>query len=78
MDPSSSKCQALLLRVKMPKSEKNEIRVDLEPNQIWIQSFDYNLRYYLPCEVQKDKCKSRWDETKKILEITLIKKSAEI
>lgn len=75
IDPSSSKCQELMLKVKLPGSFLKEIQMEIDKDILWIQTSIYNLYYHIPYKIDNTKTKSKWIKDKEELHVfmTMIK-----
>lgn len=71
LDPSSSKCQELLLKVKLPGTVLAEIQTDVEQDRFWLQTPIYNLLYYIPYEVDKKSISAKWVTDKEELRVSM-------
>ena len=60
IDPSSVKCQELLLKVKLPGTFLAEIVTDIEGDKFWLQTPIYSLIYYIPYQIEKKNVKVKW------------------
>ncbi len=71
IDPSSSKCQSLLLKVKLPGTHLREIQTDIEGSKFWLQTPSYNLLYYVPYEFDKNNVNAKWVKDKEELHVDI-------
>ena len=71
MDPSSNKCQYMVLKVKLPNTDLKTIVMDMDEEQVWIQTPYYNLNYFLPYKVKKESVKSEWSAKKSELSVSM-------
>ena len=71
MDPSSVKCQELLLKVKLPGNVLAEIQTDIEEDRFWVQTPTYNLLYYIPYPIDKKSVKAKWVKDKEELHVSM-------
>eukprot|EP00825_Cyclidium_porcatum_P000781 TRINITY_DN10314_c0_g1_i2.p1 TRINITY_DN10314_c0_g1~~TRINITY_DN10314_c0_g1_i2.p1 ORF type:complete len:301 (+),score=69.39 TRINITY_DN10314_c0_g1_i2:11-913(+) len=70
MDPTSTKCQELLIKIKLPDTQYKEISLDVNKNAIVLQCPKYYLHHVLPYTVKDKEGKAKWISDKCILEIT--------
>eukprot|EP00357_Protocruzia_adherens_P019821 CAMPEP_0115005364 /NCGR_PEP_ID=MMETSP0216-20121206/19813_1 /TAXON_ID=223996 /ORGANISM="Protocruzia adherens, Strain Boccale" /LENGTH=211 /DNA_ID=CAMNT_0002371647 /DNA_START=46 /DNA_END=678 /DNA_ORIENTATION=+ len=71
MDPSTTTCQDLLMKIKMPGAKLAEISLDVQTQAVNIQSSKYVLHHVLPYKVEKDKGNAKWDRDTETLILTL-------
>jgi len=70
-DPSSTSCEAMVVRVKLPGESVSEIDLDVKPQAIVVRSPRFRLVTYLPHPVRHQEGKARWLKDKGVLEVTL-------
>ncbi|TNV74304.1 hypothetical protein FGO68_gene4406 [Halteria grandinella] len=70
-DPSSMHCDSLLVEVWLPGAKVNQVQLDIQGQQIVVQSPFHVLKQFLPYPVNKDKGKAKFDSDKGILSVTL-------
>jgi len=71
MDPSSTKCQELLMKVKLPKTVFKDVSLDVTEQAVCVQTSKYFLYHYLPYPVNEKEGKAQWLSDKNILQIIL-------
>lgn len=69
MDPSSTKCQALLIKVRLPETKLSEIQCDLNKDSILIQTPKFFLHHFLNHEVKDKDSKAKWVSDKEELHV---------
>ncbi|KAA0156847.1 hypothetical protein FNF29_00957 [Cafeteria roenbergensis] len=70
-DPSSAKCDFLVVRVKLPGEAVSEVDLDVKPQAIVVRSPKFRLATYLPHRVKHEDGKARWIASKSMLEVVL-------
>lgn len=70
MDPTSTKCQELLIKIKLPDTQYKEISLDVNKNALVLQCPKYYLHHILPYTVKDKEGKAKWVTDKNMLEIT--------
>ena len=73
-DPSSTHCDSLLVKVKLPGTKFAHVQLDVKgetKQQLVIQAPNYYLSTMLPYSVDKDNGKAKYDSDKQELSITL-------
>jgi hypothetical protein len=70
-DASSTHCDSILVKVWLPNTKMSQVQVDIQKQQICVQSPDYCLKHFLPYPVDKDKGKAQFDTDKGILSVTV-------
>jgi len=71
IDPSSTKCQELLMKVYLPKTRFKDVSLDVTDQVVCIQSSKYYLYHILPYKVNDKEGKAQWVSDKEMLTITL-------
>eukprot|EP00331_Platyophrya_macrostoma_P026515 CAMPEP_0176438690 /NCGR_PEP_ID=MMETSP0127-20121128/19452_1 /TAXON_ID=938130 /ORGANISM="Platyophrya macrostoma, Strain WH" /LENGTH=204 /DNA_ID=CAMNT_0017822725 /DNA_START=41 /DNA_END=655 /DNA_ORIENTATION=+ len=71
MDPSTSKCQELLLKVYLPGTPFKDVQLDVKEQVVVVQSSKYYLQHVLPYRVNEKDGKAQWVSDKNTLEIRL-------
>ncbi|KAM3137934.1 hypothetical protein pb186bvf_010015 [Paramecium bursaria] len=71
IDPSSLKCQALLLKIQLPNTKGSELQLEVYKQELVLQTTKYYLDYILPYQVQEKNGKAKWISDKFVLEIEL-------
>ena len=73
-DPSSTHCDALLVKIKLPGTKFANVQLDVKgktKQQLVIQAPNYYLSTMLPYPVNKEKGKAQFDSDKCLLSVTL-------
>ena len=70
-DASSNHCDSIVVKIWLPGTKLNQVQVDIQQQQICVQSPDYVLKHFLPYPVNKDKGRAQFDSDKSILSVTL-------
>ena len=71
-DPSSTHCDAILVKVWLPNTKFKNVELDVKGgNQIIVQSPNFVLNKLLPFPVDKNGGKAKFDSDKCLLEVTL-------
>lgn len=60
LDPSSTKSQALLIKIKLPNTHLAEIQCDLNKTSILLQTPKYFLHHYFNHEIKDKDGKAKW------------------
>ena len=60
LDPSSTKCQAMLIKIKLPGSKLSEIQCDLDKSSILLQTPKYFLHHFFNQEIKDKDSKAKW------------------
>ncbi len=71
LDPSTAKCQDLLMKVQLPDTKIKEITLDIKEQRVLLQSPKFFLNHALPYKVHEKDCRAKWISDKYVLEITL-------
>jgi len=71
IDPSSNKCQELLMKIKLPNTTFKDVALDVTEQAVCVQSSKYFLYHILPYPVNEKEGKAQWLSDKNILQITL-------
>jgi dynein assembly factor 6, axonemal len=76
-DPSSTSCEGITVKIKLPGCWMQDIQVDVKKQEVHIQSSRFVLHHILPYPVDSEKGKAKWDKEKEtlILELITIKPS---
>jgi len=69
-DPTSTKCQALLLKVHLPGQKYKEISLDVNKSAMVIQSTRFYLHFAFPYEVRDKEGRAQWLAEKQELQLT--------
>jgi len=71
MDPSTTKCQSILLKIQLPETKHKEIQLDINKYGMVIQTPKYYLHHQFCYEVNEKQGNCKWVSDKYILELTL-------
>ncbi|EAR98074.1 pre-RNA processing PIH1/Nop17 protein (macronuclear) [Tetrahymena thermophila SB210] len=71
MDPTSTKCQELLVKVFMPNTRFKEVQLDINSTAMVVQSPDFYVHHIFPYPVKDKDGKAQWITDKCILQLTL-------
>lgn len=67
LDPSSTKCQALVIKIKLPGTKLPEIQCDLNPTSILLQTPKFFLHHFFNHEIKDKDGKASWVSDKETL-----------
>ena len=67
MDPTSTKCQELLIKVMLPETKLSEISCDVTKEAMVIQAPKYYLHHIFPYEVKDKDGQCKWVSDKETL-----------
>jgi hypothetical protein len=70
-DPSSSHCEAMVVRIECPNHRLEDIELDVKKQKIVLESSTLKLSTYLPYPVRHQDGQAKWDKVKQTLTITL-------
>nr|CUU97562.1 hypothetical transcript [Hymenolepis microstoma] len=65
-------CEYLVVSVKLPKTTKDEIKLDVKEQFLDLRSKKFKLGLHLPNPVKPESSKAKWMPEKSTLEITLL------
>jgi dynein assembly factor 6, axonemal len=71
MDPSTAKCQDLLIKFELPQTKLSEINLEVQPQRLILQCPKFFINYYLPFKVKDKESSAKWVSDKEVLEVTL-------
>lgn len=71
LDPSSTKCQELLIKIHLPGSRMADISLDVEPRVLKLQAPKFALNLGLPHTVLSKEGNAKWDSKTSKLMISL-------
>jgi dynein assembly factor 6, axonemal len=71
MDPSSTRCQELTMKIKLPGVEHKQIQVDLTATSLVLQTPRHYLHHFFPYRVRDKQAKAKWVSDKNLLELFL-------
>jgi len=69
MDPSSDRCQELLIKIWLPDTQLKDISVDVMEDRLLLQAPRHRLNLALPHKVKKDSGNAKWDKVAGLLSI---------
>lgn len=69
MDPSSNKCQEIIMKIQLPNTNIKEVSLDLKQNKIILETPKYFLDHYLPYNIKEKESTAKWIKDKNILEV---------
>eukprot|EP00913_Durusdinium_trenchii_P020108 g18896.t1 len=69
MDPSSDRCQELLIKVWLPGEQLRDISVDVLEDRLLLQATKHQLNVALPHKVRKDAGNAKWDKLQGVLSV---------
>ena len=59
----------MILKVKLPNTNLKTIQIEINKDEMWIQTPKYNLHYYFPYKINEKSLKNKWIKQKEMLEI---------
>merc|ERR1712151_1116835 len=71
MDPSSDRCQELLIKIWLPETQLKDISVDVMEDRILLQAPRHRLNLALPHKVKKDSGNAKWDKVAGLLSVVV-------
>jgi len=71
VDPSSSSCQQLVLKINLPGNKMSDLDLDVQKQSLVLSSPDYLLATYLPLPVDHSRGKAQWDAKSEMLLVSL-------
>lgn len=71
MDPSTAKCQDLLIKIQLPGTKLKEITLDVTKQRVIIQTPNFFLNHVLPYAIKEKEANAKWISDKYVLELTL-------
>lgn len=71
VDPSSTKCQELLMKISLPGAKYKDVTLDVTEQVVCVQTAKYYLYHVLPYKVNEKEGKAQWISDKNILQLTL-------
>ncbi len=71
MDPTSMKCQCLLMTIMIPDTKFSEVQLEVTKQNVIVQSPSYFLNHTLPYEVNSKEGSAKWISDKYTLELSL-------
>merc|ERR1712187_466315 len=71
MDPSSYRCQELLVKIWLPETQIKDISLDVLEDRVLLQAPKYRLNLALPHKVKKDAGNAKWDKLAGLLSVVI-------
>lgn len=71
MDPSSDRCQELLIKIWLPDTQLKDISVDVMEDRVLLQAPRHRLNLALPHKVKKDSGNAKWDKVAGLLSVVV-------
>ncbi|OLP85986.1 hypothetical protein AK812_SmicGene32960 [Symbiodinium microadriaticum] len=71
MDPSSDRCQELLIKIWLPGTQLKDISLDVLEDRILLQAPKHQLNLALPHRVRKDSGNAKWDKLAGMLSVVV-------
>merc|ERR1719436_1708470 len=71
MDPSSDRCQELLVKIWLPDTQLKDISVDVMEDRLLLQAPRHRLNLALPHKVKKDSGNAKWDKLAGLLSVVV-------
>lgn len=69
LDPSSDRCQELLIKIWLPDTSLKDISVDVLEDRLLLQAPKHRLNLALPHKVKKDSGNAKWDKLQGVLSV---------
>jgi len=69
LDPSTTKCQCILVKIKLPGTKLAEIQCDLNKQSLLLQTPKYFLHHYFNHEIKDKDSKAKWVSDKEELHV---------
>uniref|UniRef100_T1IHK1 PIH1D1/2/3 CS-like domain-containing protein n=1 Tax=Strigamia maritima TaxID=126957 RepID=T1IHK1_STRMM len=69
--PCSSSCESIAIRIKLPKTNSRNIKLDVQKQSLDLETKDFLLQLPLPHPVHPQKGGAAWDEDNQTLIVTL-------
>ncbi|KRW98076.1 hypothetical protein PPERSA_07301 [Pseudocohnilembus persalinus] len=70
MDPTSTKCQQILLKIYLPEVKFKDIQLDVTKTGLVLQTSQYYLHHTFPYNVKDKEGNAKWISDKEILQLT--------
>lgn len=71
MDPSSDRCQELLVKIWLPDTQLKDISLDVLEDRLLLQAPKHRLNLALPHRVKKDSGNAKWDKMAGLLSVVI-------
>ena len=70
-DPSTNHADAILIKVWLPNTAFRNVQLDVQGQQLLVQSPNFVLNKLLPYKVDKNAAKAKFDSDKCVLEVRM-------
>lgn len=70
-NPSSSSCEDLVIKIKLPDTEYSDVNLDVTDTFLDCRTPKYKLGVHLPHPVDSKNGKAQWDKSKNLLTVTV-------
>eukprot|EP00930_Biecheleria_cincta_P054360 TRINITY_DN4041_c0_g1_i1.p1 TRINITY_DN4041_c0_g1~~TRINITY_DN4041_c0_g1_i1.p1 ORF type:complete len:236 (+),score=54.49 TRINITY_DN4041_c0_g1_i1:90-710(+) len=71
LDPSSDRCQELLIKIWLPDTMLKDISLDVLEDRVLLQAPKHRLNLALPHKVKKDSGNAKWDKLAGVLSVVV-------
>ncbi|CAK0895352.1 unnamed protein product [Prorocentrum cordatum] len=71
LDPSSDRCQELLVKIWLPDTQLKDISLDVLEDRVLLQAPKHRLNLPLPQRVKKDSGNAKWDKVSGLLSVVI-------
>merc|ERR1712217_256313 len=71
LDPSSDRCQELLVKIWLPDTQLKDISLDVLEDRVLMNAPKHRLNLALPHRVKKDAGNAKWDKLQGILSVVI-------
>ncbi|CAJ1418967.1 unnamed protein product [Effrenium voratum] len=71
MDPSSDRCQELLIKIWLPGTQLKDISLEVLEDRVLLQAPKHQLNLALPHKVRKDAGNAKWDKLAGVLSVVV-------
>merc|ERR1712228_292736 len=71
MDPSSDRCQELLVKIWLPDTQLKDISLDVLEDRVLMNAPKHRLNLALPHRVKKDSGNAKWDKVAGLLSVVI-------
>merc|ERR1712113_60676 len=71
LDPSSDRCQELLVKIWLPDTQLKDISLDVLEDRVLLQAPRHRLNLALPHKVKKDSGNAKWDKLAGLLSVVI-------
>lgn len=70
-NPSTASCEDLVIKIKLPDTEYNDVNVDVTDTFLDCRTPKYKLGVHLPHPVDSKNGKAQWDKDRELLTVTV-------